>query len=120
MIDRQSRFRLPLMHHLVQHGVLDLGPWVPSDVPPAYAQLERPAGADVHRELPQPGTHAARKPDPDLLEGTVEVPGVELTVYCFQPVEHQHVTRPAPLLPLRSGLGWRIGMHRELEELPLR
>jgi hypothetical protein len=33
MIDPQAALRLPLVHHLVQHRVLDLGPRMSGQVP---------------------------------------------------------------------------------------
>ncbi len=66
MIDLKPGFGLPLVYHLMQQGVLDLGPGVPRDVTPADGNAEGAAGPDLHRELAQPGAHAAREPDRDL------------------------------------------------------
>jgi hypothetical protein len=60
MIDPEAAFRLPLVHHLMQHGVLDLGPRMSCQVPAANGDLQRPAGPDLHRQLTQPGAHAVR------------------------------------------------------------
>jgi hypothetical protein len=59
VIDAKSALGLPLMHHLMQHGVLDLGPRVPDDVTPADDDIQWAPRSDFHRELSQPGAHAA-------------------------------------------------------------
>jgi hypothetical protein len=41
MVDGLAGFRLPLMHHLVEHRMSHLRPVVPGDVPPADPDLER-------------------------------------------------------------------------------
>src|SRR5690606_32403377 len=47
VIDRTPGFGLPLMHHLVQHGVSDLVPRVLLDVQPADGYLDGAAAAEV-------------------------------------------------------------------------
>jgi hypothetical protein len=86
VIDAQAALRLPLVHHLVQHRVLDLAPWMSCKVPAADRDLERPTGPDLHRELAQPGAHPAGKPDRDLTQSSTEVPGIQLLMQRGQPV----------------------------------
>ena len=59
MIDSQPGFGLPLVHHLVQQGMLDLAPGVAGDVTPADGDIDWPAGPDLDRKLTQPGAHPA-------------------------------------------------------------
>jgi len=95
--------------------VLDLGPGVPGDVPPAQAQLEWPAAPDVHGELAQPAPHPAGESDLDLSECSAEVPNVELSMQCFQPVKESEIAGTRALLA-SPPLVRRIGVNRELEK----
>src|SRR5947207_13238628 len=65
VVHRQTTLRLPLVHHLVQHGVLDLGPRMAENVAAADGDLGGPAGPEIHRQLAQPGAHPAGPPDGD-------------------------------------------------------
>jgi hypothetical protein len=86
MIDAQAALRLPLVHHLVQHRMLYLAPWMSRKVPAADGDLEGPTGPDLHRELAQAGAHAAGKPDRDLTQFSTEVPGIQLLMQRGQAV----------------------------------
>ena len=63
MIDPKPGLGLPLMDHLVQQGVLHLGPRVPCEMAPADGDAKRAAGADLHCQLSQAGAHPAREPN---------------------------------------------------------
>jgi hypothetical protein len=76
VIDAKAALRLPLVHHFVQHRVLDLGPGMPGQVPPADCDLQRLAGPNLNRQLTQPGPHAAGQPDWDLPQRSSEVFGI--------------------------------------------
>ena len=97
MIDPESALRLPLVHHLVQHGVLDLRPRMTGQVPPADCDLQRLAGPDIHRQLAEPGAHAAGQPERDLAKRSDEIPGIQLMMKSDQPVQQEHVAWARPL-----------------------
>jgi hypothetical protein len=59
MVNPKPRLRLPLMHHLVQEGVLHLGPIVSQDMPPADSNFLRLTGIPVCGKLAQPALHPA-------------------------------------------------------------
>ncbi len=59
MVDTRTGFRLPLVHHLVQHGVLYLGPGVAGEMAAAQPDFERTSGLDIHRELSKSAPHPA-------------------------------------------------------------
>jgi len=80
MIDSDPDLGLPLMYHLMEHGVFDLGPWVSCQVTAADRDLQRLSGPDVHGQLSQAGAHSAGKPDRDLAQRSAEVPDVQLVV----------------------------------------
>ena len=77
MIDSEPVLGLPLVHHLVEHRVLDLGPRVPSEVPAADRDLQWLPGPDFHGQLAQPGAHAAGQPDRNFPECSPEVLGIQ-------------------------------------------
>ena len=78
VIDPEPTLRLPLVHHLVQHCMLDLGPRMSSQVPATDRDLERLAGPDLHCQLTQPGAHAAGQSNRNLAQCSTEVLGIEL------------------------------------------
>jgi hypothetical protein len=106
------------MHHLVQHRVLDFRPGVPRDVSPAQRQLERPATANVHREVAQPAPHSAGKSDVNLSECPAEVSDVELPVQRFQSVEQSQVAWAWSLLSRPSFVDG-VGLNRKFEKRAL-
>jgi hypothetical protein len=63
--------------HLVQHGVLDLGPRMAEDVAAADGDLGGTAGPEVHGELTQPGPHPAGQPDRNGAKQRAEMLPVE-------------------------------------------
>ena len=73
MVDRKTGLRLPLMHHLVQNRVLDFRPRVAQDMTPADGDLGGPTGAEVYRQLSEPGAHPAGDPDRDGAEAAAEM-----------------------------------------------
>ena len=117
MVDPKVGFRLPLMHHLVQHRVLDLAPGMTSQVSATDGDLERFAGPNVHGELAQAGTHPAGEPNRDLAQNAVEVAGVQLPVQCGQLVQEDQVSRPRLLPGAWSGPRGRVRLDRERQEL---
>jgi len=119
MIDPKPGFGLPLVHHLVQHGMLDLGPCVPRDVTPADGDIEWAAGPDLNRELTQAGAHAAGEPDRDLAQGPAEVLRVQSLVKAGEPVQQDQITGASPLPRTRLRPGWGVLLHREMEKLAL-
>jgi hypothetical protein len=120
VIHREAGLRLPLMHHLVQQGVLHLDPGMARDVATAEGDLYRPPGSDIHAQLTEPSPHPAREPDRQTPEGFAEVLGVEPLVGLAQAVEQQQVARPRPFAPRRPGRRWGMPLHRKVEELALR
>lgn len=100
--------------------MLHLGPGMPGKVFPAHRDLICLTGLEVNRQLSQTGPHAAGKPDSDLAEDSPEVLYVELAVQSLEPMEQPYVSRTSTLSPLGSRFRCRIGMHRELQELPFR
>jgi hypothetical protein len=93
---------------------------MPANVSPAYGDLGRTPGLEVHSKLTQTSLHSAGKPDGNLAQSPAEVDAVELTMEQLQPVEELYVagTRPFPARLLVDK--WHIGVNREVEELPLR
>ena len=120
MIDPEPTLRLPLVHHLVQHRVLDLGPRVSGEVPAADRDLQRLAGANLHCQLTQPGAHAAGQPDRDLAQCSAEMLGIQLMMKSCQPVQEEHVARVRLLFGAGSGPLGRVRFHGKRQELPLR
>jgi hypothetical protein len=116
----QARFRLPLVHHLVQHRVLDLSPRMPIEVSPAQSDLCSAARLRVHRKLSQTALHTIGDPNRDLWQRTTEVPLVELPMQIFQPMEQSQIARTRPVPPLRSLRRGNVGVHREIQKLSLR
>ena len=120
MVNTQSGFRLPLMHHLVQHRLLDLGPGMPGEMPPAQPDLERIAGLQIDGELPQAGAHPAGQPNGNLAQRSAEVPRVKIAMQGLQPVQQRHVAWAGALRPLRSRPGRGVLVYRKRQKLPLR
>lgn len=116
MVDTEPRLGLPLMHHLVEHGVLDLGPWMTNQVPPADGDLQWPPRPDVYRHLAQPGTHPGRKPDGNLPQRSAEMSLVQAAVQSLQPVKMGDICGQGTRWP-RSR--WRMGFDREPQEFAL-
>ncbi len=117
MIDSKPGFGLPLVYHLMQQGVLDLGPCVPRDVTPADGNVECAAGPDLHRELAEAGAHAAREPDRDLAQGPAKVLSVQPLVKTGEPVQEDQVPGASPLARERPRPGWGMRLYRERQKL---
>jgi hypothetical protein len=81
----------------MQHRVLDLGPRMSCQVPAADRDLQRPAGPDLHRQLTQPGAHAAREADRNLPESSREVIGIQPLVELCEPVQENEIPRASAL-----------------------
>jgi hypothetical protein len=77
VVDPEPGLRLPLVHHLVQQGVLDFGPGVPRQVAATHRDLRGAAGAEIGGELSQPGAHPARQPDRNVTQRATEMLRVE-------------------------------------------
>ena len=119
MIDSKPGLSLPLVHHLVQQCVLDFCPTLPGDMSPADGKLERPAGPDIHRELPQAPVHPAGEPDRNLPQSSAEVFLVEPAMNRLEPVQQKHVAGTGALAAAGSRRRRRVLLHRELEKLAL-
>jgi hypothetical protein len=87
MIYRHAGLRLPLVHHLVEHRVLDLSPWMACDVPPAQGYFRRLTSAVVDRELTKTPFHPVRDPNRDRRKGVPEVLPIERAMQLLQPVD---------------------------------
>jgi hypothetical protein len=120
MIHSQPRLGLPLVHHLMQQGVLDLGPRVPIEVSPAHTDFFCPASHKVHRELAQAALHPAGDPNRDLAQDSAEMLGVQLAMQLLQSMEQPQVSRTSSFPTNRPVRGRSIGLNREVEKLPLR
>jgi hypothetical protein len=99
MVHLEPRLGLPLMHHLVEHRVLDFGPGVTRKVPAAHGDLERAAGAELHAYFAQPAPHPAGDADRYLAERAAEVLGVETLMELGQTVEQQQIAGSGALAP---------------------
>jgi hypothetical protein len=119
MIDSKPGFGLPLVYHLVQQGVLHLGPCVPCDVTSADRDIERSAGPDLDGQLTQPGAHAAGEPDRDLAQRPTEVLRVQSLMKAGEPVQQDQITRASSLPRARPRPGWRVRLNRKRQELAL-
>ena len=75
-----------------------------SDVAAADGDLGRPAGAEIHRQLAEPGAHPARQPDRDGAERAAEVLDVEPLVERREALQQREVAGPRPLRR-RAGRG---------------
>ena len=117
MIDRKPVHGLPLMYHLVQHGMLDLGPCVAGDMPAAQRDLGSHSGPAVDRELSQAPLHSTGEPNRDFGKQTTEVTLVQRAVQGLEPVNQPQVARPRPLLPQPQLRRRYVGVNREIEEL---
>jgi hypothetical protein len=117
MIDAKPGFGLPLVYHLVQQGMLDLGPCMPRDVTPADGDIEWASGPDVNGELTQAGAHAAREPDRDLAQGRAEVLRVQLPMKAGEPVQEDQIPGASPLPRARPRPRWGVQLHRKRQEL---
>jgi hypothetical protein len=99
VVHRKAGFSLPLVHHLVQQGMLDLGPRVPGDMAAADRDFQRPAGVKVNAQLTEPAAHSTREPDREAPEYSAEVLAVEPLVSLAEAVEQQQVAWSRPLRP---------------------
>jgi hypothetical protein len=108
------------MNHLVQQGVLDLGPRMAGDVPPADRDLQRASRPDVHAQLPQPRPHASREPDREAAEHAAEMLQVESLPRQLETVQQHQVAGPGAFAPeLRRRCG-RMPLGGKGEQLALR
>src|SRR3954454_5612199 len=62
MVDLLAGLSLPLVHHLVQQGVLDLAPIMPPDVSPTHTDFFG-LPVLVHHQLTETALHPAGKPN---------------------------------------------------------
>jgi len=86
---------------------------------PAQAELERPAGPDIHGELTQPAAHSAGEPNRNLPQRPAEVFLVEPAMNRLEPVQQQHVAGTGALAAAGARRRWRVLFYRELEKLTL-
>jgi hypothetical protein len=99
--------------------MLDFCPRVAGDMLTAQGELDRPAGPDIHRKLPQPAAHSAGEPEGDLPQRPAEAFLVEPAMNRLEPVEQEHVAGTGALAaPVTRRMG-RMLLHRELEKLAL-
>ena len=117
VIDSNSGLGLPLMHHLVQHGMLDLEPRVASDVTPADSDLQRTTRPNVHRHLAQAGAHTAGEPDGDLTQRTAEVLRIQVVMQARESVQEGQITGTSPLVRPWPWTRRRVRFHRKRQEL---
>jgi hypothetical protein len=119
VIHAEAVFGLPLVHHFVEHGVLDLGPGVPRDVSAAQRDLGHLAGLEVNGKLTQAALHPAGEPDRYLAEGTAKVLEVELLVEAGEPVQQEYVTRSGAVPPLGPRAQGHMLVNWKSQELAL-
>jgi len=120
MIDPESGLGLPLVHHLMEHGVLDLRPGMVSKVTPADSDLHWRPGPDAHRQLTETGAHPAGKPDRNLAQRPTEVPSVQILVKRDEAVQQDQIARPGLLPGTWPGPRRRVILDRERQEFALR
>jgi hypothetical protein len=99
MVNPKSRLRLPLMHHLVQEGVLHLRPIMPQEMPPADSNFPRLTSVPVGGKLAQPALHPAGQANRDIAEGATEMTDIEGSVQFSQPIQQCHVSGAGALNP---------------------
>jgi hypothetical protein len=119
MIDRQPCLCLPLMHHLVQHRMLYLGPGMPVDMSPADHNLVGLAGLEVDGELTQAALHSVRDPDRYLAQGAGKVSGVQLSMTALKLSDEANVSSTSPPASPGSLQRRSKGMNREGEKFLL-
>ena len=118
MIDGETILCLPLMDHLVEHGVLDFSPGMPLDVTPAQGDLGGLSRPAVDGQLTQAPLHSAGEPNRYFGQQATEVTVVQFAVQRFELVEQAHIARPGPLGSSRPWSGRRILLGGKFEELP--
>jgi hypothetical protein len=119
VVHREAGLRLPLVHHLMQQGVLHLGPGVAGDVATTDGDLDRPPGPELNAQLAESRPHPAREPERQTPEDSAEMLGVEPLVGLAQAVEQPQVARTRTLAPLRPWRSRRMPLHRKIDELTL-
>jgi hypothetical protein len=98
VIQWQVILHLPLVHHLVEHGLLDLGPAI-LEMFPADGDFIHFAGLEIDGELAQPSAHPARKSEGNLPEQSTEVLPVESRVGSRQFIQNAEIAGPGPFPP---------------------
>src|SRR6266545_3631425 len=72
VIDGAPGLGLPLVHHFMEHGMLDLAPGMVGEMAPAQRDLDRLPGAEIYAHLAQSSPHAPREPNGYLAQGRRE------------------------------------------------
>jgi hypothetical protein len=112
-----SRFRLPLVHHLVEHGVLHFGPGMAQHVAPADRDLARPAAPDIHHDLTEAGAHPAGQSDRDHPQGSSEMVGIESLVQGSETLQQCQVSRTGAIAALGPRRRRGVLLDREGQKL---
>lgn len=91
VIQRQSRLYLPLVHHLVQNGVLYLFPRFLPDMRTADRDRDRLPGTHVYAVFAQPGLHSPGEPKRNLPELPLKILVVEPGMGLPEIIEYSEV-----------------------------
>ena len=77
MIHRLACFRLPLVHHLMQKGILDRRPRIMRDMTAIHGDLGRVSAGTFERQVAKPATHSPAQADGQVGECRTEAVGIE-------------------------------------------
>src|SRR3954454_13384196 len=116
MVHQIPIFRLPLMHHFMEHCVRDLAPGVSGEVPPADTDLLITVVVVVYRPFAQASFHPAGKPDGNRTQHPAEMADIEVPVHGLQPLEQDIVTGMGAVSPRGPLGGPAVGPDREPEK----
>jgi hypothetical protein len=119
VVHRQAGLGLPLVHHLVQHGVLDFRPVVTRQMAPAERDLDRPPALQVHGQFTEPDPHTAGDPDRNVAKRTTEVAAIQLLVEPAKTVQQPEIAGPGAIRLDRAVRRRRELLDRERQKLPL-
>jgi hypothetical protein len=119
VVHRQAGLGLPLVHHFVQHRMLDFRPVVTRQMAPAERDLDRPPALQVHRQLTEPDPHATGDPDRNVAQRTIEVAGIQLLVEPAKTVQQPEIAGPGAIRLNRAVRRPRELLDREGQKLPL-
>jgi len=115
VVERQPRFALPLVHHLVEQRLRRRRPAVPAHVSSGEGDL---AGAPfvIHPEFAQTGAHPVGDRDREGREQSAEVAGVENLVQPQQPMHHRLMLGRDHARAAWTTPRWDVSIDRESQE----
>ena len=119
VIQRQSSFDLPLVHHFMEHRVFHFGPGLVPNVGTADRDRDGLTGPHVHAVFAEASFHSSGEAKGDCLESAFEMPLVKPTVSLGQRMENSKIAGAGALDFGLTGRGRCIEVDWEAEKLVL-